>query len=237
MENVRYVLKELGFTNREAKIYLLLLKEGDLPAFSIARGTEIDRTTIYDLLENMISKGVVSTYTKNKAKQFRALNPEKLLLHYKEKYSSLETILPDLNKINKSKDEKVTCELFAGLNGLKIVLKELFKKNMQYKVIGIRKEYEKILGYFNDLGTLKADELNIKEMAIVEEGTEFIKLKAGKYRYLNSNLLPPVTTLIFENIVVFLLWKEPFYAIRIENLDITKTQEKYFDILWKIAKK
>ena len=59
------VLNELGLEERETKIYLLLLKEGDSSALQIARKVKIDRTTIYDVLERLISKGLVSTYTKN----------------------------------------------------------------------------------------------------------------------------------------------------------------------------
>jgi len=50
MEKMSEILNELGFEEREAKIYLLLIKEGDLPALAISRKTEIDITTIYDIL-------------------------------------------------------------------------------------------------------------------------------------------------------------------------------------------
>jgi sugar-specific transcriptional regulator TrmB len=230
------VLREMGFEEREVKIYLLLLKEGDLPALAISRKTEIDRTTIYDILEKLSNKGIVSVYIENKAKKFKALTPEKLLVFFKEKYSSLEKIIPELNKIINYEKDKTTCELFTGKEGLKSVLKDLISIKKDYKVIGIRKEYEDILGYFNNQGVLKFDEFNVKEKAIVEKGTEFKKLKKGDYRYINEKL-SPVTTLIYNDTVVFFLWTEPYFAFRIINKTFRKAQEEYFDILWKIAKK
>lgn len=236
MVNLFEVLVNLGFEEREAKIYLLLLKAGDMPALQIARTTKIDRTTIYDILERLISKGLISSYTKNKAKQFRAILPNKLLAHFKEKYSSLERIIPELNNSKNSSSEKVICELFQGKDGLKTILSEFIKTAREYKVIGIKNEYEEILGYFNEQGVLKLDEFKAKEIAIVEKDAKFIKLKNGKYRYLDKNLLSPITTLIYGNKVVFFIWVEPYFAVCIENEQLKNAQEEYFELLWKIAK-
>lgn len=236
MKDLSEVLKELGFEDREAKIYLLLLKEGDLAALQLARLSQIDRTTIYDILEKLSNKGIVSVYLENKTKKFKALTPEKLLVYFKEKYSSLERIIPELNKITSYEKDKTTCELFTGKEGLKSVLKDLISIRKDYKVIGIKKEYEEILGYFNEQGVLKFDEFNVKEKAIVEKGTEFKKLKKGDYKYIDEKL-SPVTTLIYNDTVVFFLWTEPYFAFRIINKTFRKAQEEYFGLLWKIAKK
>jgi len=237
MKSILEVLKDLGFEEREARIYLLLLKEGDIPALQIARKAKIDRTTVYDILERLLSKGLISVYSKNKAKQFHAILPSKLLNHFKEKYSSLEKIIPELNNSRNSNSERISCELFQGKEGLKVVLNELIKTAKEYKVIGIRKEYEDILGYFNDQGVLKLNEFKSKEIAIIEKDTKFIKLKNGEYRYLEKKLLSPITTLIYENKVVFFIWVEPYFAIYIENKQLKDAQEEYFNLLWKIAKK
>ena len=237
METISEVLRNLGFEERETKVYLLLLKEGDLPALAIARKIQIDRTTIYDVLEKLISKGIVSSYIKNSSKQFKAILPDKLLNHFKEKFTSLEKIIPKLNEARNSPREKISCELFQGKEGLKIVLNDLIKTTKEYKVIGIRKEYEEVLGYFNDNGVLKLNEFKAKEIAIVEKDAKFIKLKNGEYKYLNKSLLSPVTTLIYNNKVIFFIWTEPYFAISIENKQFKDAQEEYFNLLWQAAKK
>lgn len=236
METIKEILKDFGFEDRETKIYLLLLKEGDLPALAIARKVQVDRTTVYDILEKLILKGIASSYLKNNSKQFRAILPERLLQHFKEKYSSLEKIIPQLNESRTSPSEKVSCELFQGKDGLKIVLNELIKTAKEYRVIGIRKEYEEILGYFNDNGVLKLNEFKAKEIAIVEKDAKFIKLKNGEYRYLDKTLLSPVTTLIYGDKVVFFIWTEPYFAVCVENKQLYNAQVEDFNLLWKAAK-
>ncbi len=66
MKSVYGVLGELGFEQREAQIYTTLIRDGELPALQLARKLKIDRTTVYDILERLIAKGIVSTIIKNK---------------------------------------------------------------------------------------------------------------------------------------------------------------------------
>ncbi len=236
MTKVFEILKDLGFEEREIKIYLALIRIGDSPALKISKEIGIDRTTTYDILERLIGRGIVSSYIKNKSKHFSALAPEKLLTYFREKYSSLENILPELNKISNQTPEIIKCELFYGKEGLKSVGKDIVNNAKEYRVIGIRKEYEEILGYFNEQAILKLDQFKAKEFAIVEKNAKFMKLKNGEYRYLDKKLISPVTTLIYRNKVVFFIWKEPYYAVSIENEQLAKSQTEHFNFLWKIAK-
>ncbi len=233
---IKNILLDLGFEEREIKIYLSLIKNNGSTALKISKDTKIDRTTIYDLLEKMIQRGFISFFVENKAKHFFAISPEKLLIYFKEKYSSLESIFPEIKKLEKKDQIKVSCELFSGIEGMKNVIKDFINENKNYKTIGIRQEYEDVLEYLADQGVLRMNELKTKEKALVEEGAKFTKLKNGEYRYLNKKLIPPVTTLIYSDKVIFFIWQEPYFAIKIESKDISKTQEEYFDLLWKTAK-
>lgn len=236
MSKIFEILKDLGFEEREIKIYITLIRLGDSPALKISKETGIDRTTTYDILERLIGKGIVSSYIKNKSKHFCALVPDRLLHYFKEKYSSLENILPELKKISNQTPEIVKCELFYGKEGLKSVGKDIVDNTKEYRVIGIRKEYEEILGYFNEQAIIKLDQFKAKEIAIVEKNAKFKKLKDGEYKYLDKKILSPITTLIYKNKVVFFIWKEPYFAVSIENRELAKAQIEYFNLLWKIAK-
>lgn len=47
----------------------------------------------------------------------------------------------------------------------------------------------------------------------------------------------PTATVIYANKVVFQSWtKEPF-AVMIENKELTENQKRYFEQLWKLAKR
>ena len=238
MSRVSEILKDLGFEEREIKIYLALLRLNDSPALKISKEIGIDRTTTYDILERLITKGIVSSYIKNNSKHFSSLTPEKLMTYFRDKYASLENILPELNKISNQTPEAVKCELFYGLEGLKSVCKDIVKNAKEYRGIGsFRKEYEEVLGYFNEQAILKLDQFKAKEYAIIDKNAKFVKLKKGEYRYIDQRLISPVTTIIYNKKVVFLVWKEPYFAVRIENEQIMKAQTEYFNLVWKHANK
>jgi hypothetical protein len=142
-----------------------------------------------------------------------------------------------LNRLSSQTREPIKCELFYGVEGLRTLLKEIISRGKDYKAIGIRKEYEEIIGYLTDPFITKLNKFKAKETAIVERGITFTKLRRGNYRYLEKNKMPPVTTAIYEDKSIFIIWTEPYYAIRIENKTFAKAQEEYFKIMWDMAKK
>ncbi len=232
MDKIKQVLTDLGFENKEIKIILALTKSGSLSALQLSKETGIDRTTVYDVLNKLINKGVVSSISKNLTTAYSCLEPEKLFLHFKEKYSALEGVLPNLINLQAKKRNDFMCETFQGKEGLKTVIKELVDSKAHYKVIGIRKEYEDLLGFFHEQGFLKINEAKIKETAIVEKGSKFKKTKNGDYKEVQK-LSAPTTTVIYDDVVLFLIWSEPYQAIRIKNDLFRKNQEECFDLIWK----
>ena len=235
MENIQSTLEDLGLRKQEIKIYLALIKHDSLSALQISKETGIDRTTAYDILRKLIDKGIVSTVHKRKTKHFMALSPDDLLFHYKRKYSSLESIMPQLKKMAGPPTEPVKCELFQGKDGLINVIKDLVVSKRNYKAIGIREEYEEIIGYFHKQFLIKIDMTKVKETAIVERNAVFKKAKNGEYRYLDTKL-QPITTIMYGEVVVFFIWEGPYTAIRVKNKTFAKSQEAQFDLLWKIGK-
>lgn len=53
-------LVKLGFTEREAKAYLMLLRIGPSPVSSLAKRTNMKRVTVYSVLESLLSRGIVT---------------------------------------------------------------------------------------------------------------------------------------------------------------------------------
>ncbi len=237
MKKIIEILKNLGFEEREIKIYLTLIRNESLTALKISKETRIDRTTVYDILERLIDKGIVSFIIKNKTKHYNALSPEKLLVYFNEKYVSLKNIIPDLKIISNIKKEETKFEVFQGLEGIKSILKDLVNTKKRYQVIGFRKEYEDLLSYFNEHSIKKLDSFKVEEKAILPKGEKIKKLEYGKYKYIEKGFLSPITTLIYDNKVAFFIWTEPEYAMLIQNDTFVKGYREYFDLLWKIAKR
>src|SRR3989344_1477489 len=100
-------LKELGLTNNESLIYSSLLKNGESAAGLISRLTGLHRRTVYDSIERLIEKGLISFIIKNNKKLFHAASPKRFLEIVKEKEEKLNNILPlMLSNYNAVKEEQ-----------------------------------------------------------------------------------------------------------------------------------
>lgn len=62
--------ESLGFTHKEASIYLALYKLGTQPASVIAKYVDIERTYVYKVLTNLAQKNIVSITERNGVKHF-----------------------------------------------------------------------------------------------------------------------------------------------------------------------
>src|SRR5438552_3905136 len=60
------LLRSLGFTESEAKIYLLSLEMGATPVQDLAKKAKVSRVTTYTVIESLMADGLMSTVQKGK---------------------------------------------------------------------------------------------------------------------------------------------------------------------------
>ena len=118
-------LERIGLTKSEISVYLALLKLGQTTAGPIVDEAKVTRSKIYDILERLKNKGLVSYITKESTKYFIASNPKSILKYLEEKEKEISTekerfqkIIPDLeNRYNKA-IEKGIAEIYLGIKGM-----------------------------------------------------------------------------------------------------------------------
>src|SRR3989338_501596 len=113
------IFKQVGLTNTEIKIYLALFEVGPSLASKIASKANVERAVTYNILENLIKKGIVGHVIKENRKYFSAAAPEKLLDLLKEKEEAVKEIIPELDKLRQPLAEKPVVEVYQGVEGLK----------------------------------------------------------------------------------------------------------------------
>ena len=132
------ILKDLGLTNTEIKIYITLLEFGSSLASVISKKSNIERTVTYHILEKLIRKGIVSYVIKENRKYFSSAEPERLKNILKEKEQSLNELIPELIKIKKQEEHPLSIEVFRGKEGFKTVMGDLIKDKKSYFIIFCR---------------------------------------------------------------------------------------------------
>ena len=63
------ILEKLGLTETESKIYMILLRLGSTHVTPVIKKAELHRATVYDVLDRLIEKGLVS-YIIKEGKRF-----------------------------------------------------------------------------------------------------------------------------------------------------------------------
>lgn len=72
-------LKHLGLKDKEAAVYVAALQLGPSPVQVIARKAKVVRATTYVILEDLLKKGLVTSYKEEKKTLFSAEPPRQLM--------------------------------------------------------------------------------------------------------------------------------------------------------------
>jgi len=243
------ILRHIGLTDNEISIYITLLKKGPLSATDISHKTKLHRRNVYDALDRLIDKGVVSTFRENKRKYFSALEPHIFREIINERMHVLKQIdseiktnlIPEIMQLKRLSETETEVELFRGSEGLKKVFMSLLDYGNDYDIIGATDKMSDILRFnlpnFHKMRIKK----NIQNRLLFnadskKRGRELAKMKLTQVRYLKSEFSPPMQIRMFGDIAELLLISqdEPL-AIRIHNQKIADSFREYFNILWKNA--
>ncbi|MBO8180411.1 MAG: TrmB family transcriptional regulator [Archaeoglobus sp.] len=71
------VLKSFGLSDYEAKALVALLSKGTLTAKEVSEISGIPRTSVYDVMDSLVSKGLVESF--GKPKKFKALSAKDII--------------------------------------------------------------------------------------------------------------------------------------------------------------
>ncbi len=232
------VLEEIGLSDGEIKVYLALLKLGSNPVNKIKEETGLHRTTIYDFVEKLLNKGLINYVIQNNVKYYNATDPRKLVDFIKEKQDNVQQILPQLIELTKFPKEEIKVEVYKGVEGFKTILNDILRLGKDYVIFGIdesmfKKKFRTIMEQF----FRKEKEIGFKERILTRDDAEFVyEYDTTFYRYLPRKLFNPTPTYVWGDNVAILIW-EPLTMIKIKHAGLADSYAKYFEILWKIAKK
>ena len=152
---IETILKEIGLTDYETKIYLALLDLGKATSGEILNKAELRTGKIYEILNSLKNKGLVSEISESGVKKFSPADPKRVHDYLEDKKQQIEKqekdfdkIIPDLMKKINSKKQEVKVEIFYGIKGMKTAMaKEIgyAKKAGFTNIVGVggRQKYSK----------------------------------------------------------------------------------------------
>ncbi len=246
------ILREIGLTDNEIKVYISLLKTGPRSATKISKEAGIHRSKTYDSLERLIFKGLVHHTTKDFKKIFSANPPKEILNLIEEKESKLReekdnasSIIKDLESLGENKREESSNNVYEGIKGIKVFHNKMLNtlsKGDFIEVLGIPTIANELLeGYFQEFHKLRIKRGISIKLLYLYEARDFLKqrmdLKLTEARYLEQSIETPSVIWIAKDTVGIFTFEPSTICYEIMNKEVSKGFKSYFDYLWKHANK
>ena len=234
-------LTKLGFSPSETKAYLHLLRTGRTYANRLSAETKINRTNVYEALERLAAKGMVSFITRNKVKWFEANAAESLMALIKEKEDNIRdtkiVLLKDIDMLRRSinPDKKpLEANVFVGKKGLRMLFEDILETKKPISFIAAELQFKSLFGPYFELWHKQRIEKKIRQRTIFParfKGKVEIR-RFLEYKFVDNKFTNPTTTIIYGDNCLFIQWSREPIAIKISNKEIAKSHVNYFNMLW-----
>ncbi len=236
--NEKETLHLLGLTEREADAYLALYNFEEVTATQLAKVTKEHRTNIYDSLNNLIKKGLITYSIKKNVKYYKIADPENLLNYIQAKKRIAEGFLPELRRKLISVKEKPLVEVYEGKEGFVSILHKILNMGKTIYAIAPSEEWVKQFPIQLEQYYKERKRKKIYAKLLYVKGTKFIyEHQLNEIRFLPTEFSQPSTIVIFGDFVAIFMWSEPLVATLTKSKNLSNSFRKYFEVLWKIATK
>jgi sugar-specific transcriptional regulator TrmB len=245
--NIEQGLIDWGLTDKEAKVYNSLVEKVESTVYLLAQDTKIPRTTIYEILETLVSKGLVSYSRKNGVKHFFVESPNKLVRILEEKMAITRELLP-LLLATPNKGVSPTVKLYIGAEGKRKVLDDILdtcektNKKELYVIPGVEL-YDDIPEYMKKWIKRK-EAMDLHSLVITEDNPEHTVSKTYQNYNLRETRLIPSEHISSTGINIY-PGKVALYSkvgdiehsMIIESSSIYDTFKRFFMFMWAHAVK
>jgi HTH-type transcriptional regulator, sugar sensing transcriptional regulator len=246
---INSLLKQLNFSEKESRVYLALIELGSTKAAEIAKKTSLNRTSVYDLLEVLLQKGLASKYKKGSTTLFNALDPKQLLNYLeREKEETAKNIekqkqkvselLPQLISLQNIYTTKPKVQFFEGEKGMREAYEDtLTSREIILAYANVETMHEGLPNFFPEYYKRRAEKKIFIRAIMPRNELSLERVKYNQEEMRDTRLLPenemtfsPEVN-IYNNKILVTSWKEKM-AVIIESKELADLQKLTFNLLW-----
>ncbi|EKD46801.1 MAG: transcriptional regulator, TrmB [uncultured bacterium] len=238
-------LQDAGLNETEAKIYLASLELGQTSVSRIARKSGIKRTTVYLSLENLASKGLISTIKKEGNSLYYAEDPRNLERIMTERKERISKLMPELLAFTNLIDKKPEIRYFEGEEGLKEVIMDSLNYGTKEILMMFSESYLSDFGeeFFEETYRPERIKRKISSRVLMPNNEQMLNFSTNNEQSLRqAKYLPPdlfkinIQIMLYEkNKISIISYKEKF-AFIIDSPEIYQSFKSIFETMWATAK-
>lgn len=236
------ILEDLGFTNAEIKVYLSLLELGSTTAGPIIEKSGLQSSVVHTTLNNLIARGFVSFIKEGKRNHYQATNPKHISDYIDEKKKQFEQILPDLLFKQQMSKEKSEVTTFRGIKGAKELLNELLDAGgKEHCAYGSTTEGLMLGDAFWINYHKRRAKMGISARLLFNDSlrkwVDVNRAPKAQYKFTEAGFEPITETIIRNDKIGIIIYTENPVGILVHNRAAAASYQKFFELLWGIAKK
>jgi hypothetical protein len=241
-------LLSLGFNRNEAKVYLELVKFAKADAALLIRSTGFHKNIVYDNLEKLMAKGLVSYVAEEGRKVFR-LEPAQMLLRLIEEKEeeilgqkdTAKRVAAEVSKSIVKNPQISESAILKGTYGVRLFYSESLGQG-DYDSIGGGAESLEIMGEafwknFNSKRLMKKLRARLIFNESLRKHGDSIKDEITQVRYFRAGFEPLTETHIQNGKVAIIVWREAPVVFVLEDRCTYESYKEYFAMLWGKARK
>lgn len=243
-DDMKKILENLGFTQKETEVYLALIEFGNQPASQIAKKTGHPKSTVLFLFDNLLKKGYIRKSNKGRIQYFYA-DPKDLKKakerQLEEEKKTLNKAIPLLEEFKSpfSSEPKVT--FYEGVDGCKKAYSMLLESKTEVLEFGAHGDLVEKFGedFMNDFIEKRIkNKIHIKAISkkdeIHKKLSKFDKKHLREIQFYPSNKGTLYSSIaIFEDKVLLLNLYHDAFAILIENKEVAETLKTIHRLLFR----
>jgi HTH-type transcriptional regulator, sugar sensing transcriptional regulator len=241
-------LVQIGLDPKAASLYLAILEMHEPTVAEVARVTDTNRTTAYDLVNSLVQRGMVqlvaSSRTNRRAntKVIKPQNPDKLLTDWLQTKVLLDKVVPQLQALQERSGPFPRTTYFEGAEGMRHALFEtltwgsdlcgIMSMDDLHKGIGRPATDDYVRERWKRKIWLRVVRSHEKD---VDEGWESSDEEFRRARYAPDTYVYNMTMLIGADKVIMLSSRRENFALKIESAEYAEMQRNLFEILWGVS--
>jgi sugar-specific transcriptional regulator TrmB len=239
-------LEKIGLTDKKAKVYLAVLEIGQATVIQIARKTLIKRTTIYDILNDLVSQGYVSEIKKGNKNYILAEDPQILIKSFERRLEEVKDLAPSLFKMFESVTSRPQIRFYEGVEGIRHLLEEsLSTKNKEVSYWGPADNMIEILGnVYIEKWLKRRIKAGIQTHGLLTENAprgskpylRSDKSALREVRWLSTKTIFDGILWLYDNKVMYISSAKDSFGFIIESNNFTEFMKVIFRSMWETAR-
>jgi HTH-type transcriptional regulator, sugar sensing transcriptional regulator len=246
---IETLLRDIGFSEKETRVYLAALQLGMQPASVLAKRLKMNRVTTYVICKKLIEKGVANVVTRNNIQYFTVESPDSLVKYaehqqqeWKRRQRDIKKHLPEFSEYLKDVSALPKVRFYEGVDGIKRVFDDTLDHSdgLIRAFLTVDKLPKDLIEYFSDEYMPKLVEKGIHSKIIAPDSKRTRGYKKEDKKYLRETVLVKPKDYPFEteiamygkDRVAFISFKEDLSAVIIENAPIHRTLSAVFGLLF-----